>query len=118
VALPPDDGEPVARRRRAGEKQPPAVIPTLSNVSVDLAAQIKPFGGDMRDAFIIIDQLVASLQSNSKFSHVTVMEYPLDANPRSSVSGEVVRGGIDRDAHFRLRLRMAAVSAEGDDETG
>jgi len=118
VALPPDGGQPAGKRLRPGEKPPPVVIPALTYISVDVAAQIQPFSGDMRDAFAIIDQLVASLQTKSDFSQVVVTEYPLDASPASSVAGEIVRGGIDRNAHFRLRLSLATAAGESDDEVG
>jgi len=118
VALPPDGGQPAGGRLRPGEKPPPVVIPALTNISVEVSAQIQPFSGDMRDAFAIIDQLVVSLRTKSDFDQVVVTEYPLDASPASSVAGEVVRGGNDRSAQFRLRLRLAAATGESDDEVG
>jgi len=116
LALPPNDTQVVAARQRPGDRPMPVSIPALTSISVELSAQILPFGGDMRDAFAMIDRLVASLQENTAFRQVQPTEYPLDASPTSAISGEVIRGGIDRSAHFRLRLDLSTMTEGNIDE--
>ncbi|NOX67758.1 MAG: hypothetical protein GXP15_01090 [Gammaproteobacteria bacterium] len=115
---PPDNGQSVPSRQRPGEQPLPVSISALTSISVELSAQITPFGGDMRVAFASINRFVAALQENTAFDQVTTTQYPLDASPQSSISGEVVRGGATRSAQFRLRLEWGTMTGESSGENG
>ncbi len=102
-----------APRQRAGERLP-VPIPAVTSINVDIVADIKSFDGNMRNAFSRINLLASDLASRTKFSDVVVVEYPFDANPHSSVSGDI---GGDRQletARFRLRLRYPLPSTDND----
>lgn len=94
-----------APRQRTGE-QMPVQVPAISAVSAEITAKIVPFDGNMRRAFTRIDQLVADLSAHTAFSQVVAVEYPLDASPHSSISGEILAKAQAETANFRLRLRL------------
>ena len=108
------------RRARPGEAMP-VPVPAITAVTADITADIAPFDGNMRKAFARIDTLVAELQARTAFSDVTVVEYPLDPRPQSTLAGEIVSNGKVEAARFRLRLRFSvqpalATDAEMNDE--
>lgn len=111
---------PVHRRR--GDAPMPVPVPAITAINANITADITPFDGNMRKAFARIDALVAELQERTAFSDVAAVEYPLDARPQSSISGEIVGNGNAETARFRLRLRFplapdAATSTELNDES-
>lgn len=93
-------------RRQRGEQPMPVPVPTIIAINANITADIAPFDGNMRKAFARIDALAAELQERTAFSDVAAVEYPLDARPQASISGEIVGKGITETARFRLRLRM------------
>lgn len=93
-----------AVRPRPGEPPPPEPIPAVTMVSSELTASIVSFDGDMRGAFARIDELVADISENTSFSDTWVIQYPVDANVRSLVTGEISRDGAEADAQFVIRL--------------
>ena len=72
-----------------------------------MRGQIEPFSGDLRQAFSKIDALAASLRSDTRFDRVAVLEYPIDARPAASLSGEVRRRENDPAAAFSLSLTLS-----------
>ena len=106
-------------RPRPGEPPPPQPIPGINTVSTELTASFVAFDGDMRRAFARIDELVADLSANTSFSDTWVIQYPVDANVRSLVSGEISREGTETEAQFVLRLNYPlpqAAAGEGTDD--
>ena len=91
---------------RRGNEQLPVPVPAIAAVSAEISGEIMPFNGNMRDAFARIDQLVADLEMRTAFENVVAVEYPLDARPQASISGEIVRQGSVDKASFRIRLRF------------
>ncbi len=91
-------------RQRPGEPPPPTPIPAINSVSSEVTASIVGFDGDMRRAFARIDELVADISANTSFSDSWVVEYPVDANVRSLVTGEISRNDETNEATFVLRL--------------
>lgn len=91
---------------RPGERLP-VPIPAITSISVDILASISSFDGNMRNAFSRIDRLAAELSARTRFADVVVVEYPLDASPHSSISGEIAGGHQPDVASFRLRLRYS-----------
>ena len=101
--------QPAAARNRA--ERMPVAIPPIAAVGANVAAEIRPFDGDMRRAFARIDALAADLAARTTFGDVVVVEYPLDASPQSSLSGEIVDDVRPETVQFRLRLRYALPAA-------
>lgn len=91
-------------RQRPGEAPPPVPIPEITSVAVSLSGSLDPFDGDMRHAFERIDRLVDDLANRTAFADARVVEYPLDASIRSSITGEINRDQAPEEARFRLRL--------------
>lgn len=91
-------------RPRPGEPPPPVPIPEVTSVTVNLSGTLEPFDGDMRRAFAHIDRLADDLVARTAFSDAVVVEYPLDANIRSSVTGEINRNQLQAEARFQIRL--------------
>lgn len=107
--------------QRRADQPMPVPIPEINEVGAVLTADIVPFDGDMRKAFARIDELAADLQSRTSFSHAVTVEYPLNASPSASVSGEISMTPADF-ARFRIRVTyevpdMVAVNGEARDET-
>ncbi len=93
----------------------PVPIPEIEQVRAEIEGELLDFDGDMRKAFADIDRLVADLEERTAFTHVVAVEYPLDASPQSSVSGEIVTKGRKQPARFRVRLTFP-VAAVADQE--
>ncbi len=91
-------------RQRPGEAPPAVPIPEITAVSVSLSGTLSPFDGDMRRAFARIDQLVNEIAARTAFADARVIEYPLDASIRSSITGEISRDQMPEEARFQLRL--------------
>jgi hypothetical protein len=109
-------------RQRRGEQPLPVPVPAIAAINANITADITSFDGNMRGAFARIDALVSDLQARTAFSDVAVIEYPLDARPQSSLSGEIAGGANTETARFQLRLRFpvptsAAGAAEANDES-
>jgi len=109
-------------RQQRGEQPLPVPVPAITAINANLTADITPFDGNMRRAFARIDALVSDLQTRTAFSNVAVIEYPLDARPQSSLSGEIAGSGNTETARFQLRLRFpvptsVANGAEANDES-
>lgn len=110
------------QRQRRGDQPMPVPVPAITLISAEITADIAPFDGDMRRAFARINALVADLQARTAFSNVAAVEYPVDARPQSSISGEIVGKGNAEAARFRLRLSyplqpLAAAGSEVNDES-
>ena len=109
------------RSTRRADPAAPVAIPETTAVAVEVSASIEPFDGDMRRAFRQIDRLVDDISKRTAFSEARAIEYPVDASPKASVTGEI--GGNQRhpQADFRLRLRFPVASGslpsseQGDD---
>ncbi len=100
-------------RRRPGEKSAPVPIPEISSVNATLSGEIRPYDGNLRHAFAKIDELARSLEQKTDFESVAVTEYPIDARPGASVSGEVHRKGDTSLAEFSISMTLRI-----DNETG
>lgn len=81
----------------------PVAIPEVSTVGAMITADIKPFDGDMRKAFALIDQFAADLQARTRFSRAVTVEYPLNASTSAAVSGEI---GVASAKFARFRIRV------------
>lgn len=103
--------------RRRGDRPMPVPIPQMAVVSVDLSAWLEPRDGDLRDVFAKIDRFAAELQAQTAFERVTTIEYPLDASPQSSLSGEIAGDSRDDTASFRLRLTINIMPSGIEDES-
>jgi hypothetical protein len=94
----------------------PVAIPPVSEVQAELRGELIDFDGNMREAFKEIDRLVRNLEEHTAFSDVVAIEYPLDARPQGSISGEIVTKGQVPAAQFRLRLRYPVASRDTAEE--
>ncbi len=92
--------------RQRGEQALPVPVPVTIAVNANIVADIAPFDGNMRAAFARIDALAQDLRAGTAFSHVVVVEYPLDARPQSSIAGEIIDSGNADAARFQLRLNF------------
>ena len=99
-----DENNPSPRNR--GDRPMPVSIPEIVGVSANVNGEIRPYNGDLRNAFERIDELAASLKSGTQFDHVAVIEYPIDARPASAVSGEVRRQEDKPSANFSLSMTL------------
>jgi hypothetical protein len=106
-----------ARQGRAGE-QVAVPVPAISAVSAELSGELIPFDGNMRKAFARIDALVAELAEKTAFEDVRAIEYPLDARPEVSVSGDILGDGRVGRASFRLRLDLPVADHAADERRG
>ena len=97
---------PTNQPPRRGNEQMPVPVPAIAAISAEISGEIVPFNGSMRDAFARIDALVADLETKTAFESVAAVEYPLDARPQASISGEIVRQGSSEKASFRIRMRF------------
>lgn len=97
---PPQPNQAPQRRQ---ERQMPVAIPEVSTVGAMITADIKPFDGDMRKAFALIDQFAADLQARTRFSRAVTVEYPLNASTSAAVSGEI---GVASAKFARFRIRV------------
>jgi len=97
---------------RRGNRPTKVSVPEVEQVDAILTADITSFDGDMRKAFARIDQLTSDLESQTFFSEAATEQYPLNANPAASVSGEI---GTDRPefARFRIRATYNVADAAG-----
>ena len=96
--------------------QTPQELKPVDSLTAELYGEIRPYDGDLRQAFEVVARLVNALTSRSRFDDVQAIEYPLDARPQASVAGELVGAGSGRVAPFRLRLRMAPTDRELSDD--
>lgn len=103
--------DPNADSRRRRDNFMPVAIPPVSELQAELHGELLDFDGNMRDAFSEIDRLVQNLRERTAFSDVVAIEYPLDARPQGSISGEIVARGQIPAAQFRLRLRYPVAAA-------
>ena len=90
----------------------PALLGELAAVSAEITGQVAPFNGSYKDAFATIRRLTESLEASTAFSEVITVEFPIDARPTSSVSGELVKLGGEQVAQFRVRLRLDLAEGE------
>ena len=109
-------GENGAGGRQSGNAARPVSIAPVNTVTAELSGQIVPFDGNMRDAFALIGRLEGSLHQKTAFERIRVTEFPLDANPKSSVSGDVVNQSVDQSAHFRISLHLNVTDTESGSE--
>lgn len=100
--------------RAADEPQP--LLPT-SSLSAQIVGQIVPFEGDLREAFTTIENLREALSARPTLTDVAAVEYPIDARPDATVSGELVGAGTLRAAPFRLSLRIVQAGEIADDDS-
>ncbi len=102
-------------RTRRGEPRPVS-LPEVSQVDAWLGGVVVKHDGDLRKIFARIDRLAASLASNSDFSSVEVVRYPLDASPSASISGEISKQSAGTESQFRLHLVYRLPGRVDDDE--
>ncbi len=100
----PANPENARRGRSAAEL--PVPVPEVTAVTARLSGEMRPFDGDLRQAFGRIDALAASLQKQTAFDAAAVVEYPIDARTAVSVSGEVRREGNVAPARFGVSLTL------------
>lgn len=100
-----EDDSSASGRSRA-DRPMPVAIPTIVGVSANVNGEIRPYDGDLRNAFARIDEFAANLKSGTRFDHVSVIEYPIDARPASAVSGEIRRQEDHLSAGFRLSMTL------------
>jgi len=93
-------------RRRSRDKNAPVPITEIAAVTANLTGQIRPYDGNLRHAFTKIDELARSLEAQTEFERVAVTQYPVDARPGSTVSGEVRRKDNSQNAEFRIELTL------------
>lgn len=103
TAAEPDDRN---QRRGVNDRPMPVPIPEIAAVTANLSGEIRPYDGDLRHAFARIDSLASSLQDETRFDRVAVLEYPIDARPAASVSGEIRRKGDNPVASFSLSMTL------------
>lgn len=101
-----DVGQNNSARRGTADRPLPVPIPGIVGVSANVNGEIRPYDGDLRGAFARIDELAAQLRSDTRFDRVSVIEYPIDARPAASVSGEIRRQGAPLTASFKLSMTM------------
>lgn len=106
------DSEAEPARPRPGEEAMPVAIPGTNAVTAEIVATIDPFSGDLRAAFRRIDQLAADISERTSFTETVVVEYPIDASPASSITGELGGESARRAAQFRLHLTYPLESAQ------
>lgn len=102
----PPSGNDASAPRRPGEKSLPVPVPEIVAVTATLSGEIRPYDGNLRHAFSKIDELARSFEEKTDFERVAVTEYPIDARPGASVSGEVGRKGNSQLAEFTIRLTL------------
>lgn len=100
-------------RTRPGEPPPPVSIPATSAVTTRLSASIEPFDGNLRDAFLRIDQLANAIATRTEFVDVEVISYPIDARPAAMITGEINNQQSLPKAEFQLRLVRPLAPAAG-----
>ena len=100
------EGDSTPSRGNRGDRPMPVSIPEIVGVSANVNGEIRPYDGDLRKAFARIDELAASLKSGTRFDHVAVIEYPIDARPVSAVSGEIRRQEGFPSASFSLSMTL------------
>ena len=100
---------------RRGENVAVNVKP-LQTVSAEVVGQVVPFDGNLRNAFALIKEFENRLREKTAFDEVRVTEYPIDASPQSSVSGEFVASDDRGEAHFKVLLRLNVPLAGSDNE--
>ena len=105
-----------AGARRRGQEDLAVPVKPIQAVRASIYGQILPFDGDLRDAFETIDEFGNSLRVQTAFEQVETTEYPLDASPRSSISGELVNRS-QQFAYFRMTLRLNISGSEGNNES-
>jgi len=91
---------------RRNDPARPVPIPAAAGVTAKLSGEIRPYDGNLRNAFRKIDQLANHIQQQTAFENVAVTEYPIDANPAVALSGEVRRKNDNVVANFSLRLTL------------
>jgi hypothetical protein len=106
---------------RRGNRPMPVPIHPVTSVSAVMTADISPFDGDMRGAFQRINQLTRDLERETDFTKTFTVEYPFNANPAASVSGEITNTASAEFARFRLNLtydvtRALTGAGEGNDD--
>jgi len=109
---PPPPDHAASRRR---DRPMPVAIPEIIAVGAEFTADIRPFDGNMRDAFARIDRLAADLQSRTDFSRAVTVEYPLNASTSAAITGEIGVATSDY-ARFRIRVTYDLVAPEVPDE--
>ena len=90
-------------RARGGEPMPVS-LPEINRVDAWLGGIVVEHSGDLREIFARIDTLAAALESQSDFSRVSVVQYPLDARPSAAISGEISEQSAGPGSRFRLHL--------------
>jgi hypothetical protein len=102
----PASNNDAAAQQRSRQKNAPVPIPEIASVTASLTGEIRPYDGNLRHAFSRIDQLARRFEEKTAFDRVAVTQYPIDARPGSSVSGEVRRRGNSQTAEFSIQLTL------------
>ena len=107
------DGAPATSSLRDG---PQPLLPTTS-LSAQIVGQIVPFDGDFRRAFATVERLRKVLDERPALTDVAAIEYPINARPDATISGELVGAGTQRSAPFRLTLRVVPIGGATDNDS-
>ena len=109
------DGTEVTPSARSVEVSQP-LLPTTS-LTANIVGQIVPFNGDLRQAFVTVERLREALDSRPALTDVEAIEYPINARPDATVSGELVGAGTQRSAPFRLTLKVLPIGGVANDDS-
>ncbi len=113
------DAPPTGQAAGRPDENRPVPVPAITSVSAEISGEIVPFDGNLRNAFARIDALVAELAAKTAFTDVRAVEYPLDARPEASISGDILGDGRRGRASFRLRLDLpVSTDAAGERQGG
>ncbi|MEO1244428.1 MAG: hypothetical protein AAFX56_01995 [Pseudomonadota bacterium] len=103
---------PATALRRGGT---PASVPVSRVASVDarFTAVLAGYDKDLRRAFARIEALAVAFEKDSRFNRADVLEYPIDARPAASVSGEIGGTSAEQGMRFEIRLRYVPEDLAG-----
>ena len=93
-----------ARRPRPGDAPLPVAVPQMQAVSATIDAELQPYDGNLRAAFARIDEVATALQTRTHFDTASVVDYPFNAAPQATVSGEIVGKQNAGTAAFSIRI--------------
>ncbi len=114
--------QPEPDRRQRGDQPLPVVIPEIVAVNANIAANIRNYDGNLRDAFHRIDTFAADFLEKTAFNRLIAVDHPVNASPQAAISGEIAADGAPEVAKFRLQiafvvneLRASSAEVQGHD---
>lgn len=102
------DAEIVATEKRRDQQERVLASDGRYYQIAELAAHLEPFDGDFRKAIAVVDSLADELKAAGRVHSVTVLQYPLDVRPESSVSGSATTTGTRVVPTFKIKLVLEA----------